>query len=74
MNLDEVPAMRAFFFFFFFLFKIWRVLAGNSTKVSAAHRGSEPGVAVFVERMCFWVSFRKRCRRKRTGRRRELLC
>ena len=71
MNLDEVPAMRAFFFF---LFKIWRVLAGNSTKVSAAHRGSEPGVAVFVERMCFWVSFRKRCRRKRTGRRRELLC
>ena len=59
---------------FFFLFKIWRVLAGNSTKVSAAHRGSEPGVAVFVERMCFWVSFRKRCRRKRTGRRRELLC
>ena len=39
-GLDEswqVPAMRAFFFFFL-LFKIWRVLAGNSPKVSAAQR------------------------------------
>lgn len=74
-GLDEswqVPAMRAIFFFFFFL-KFRGSWQGTAQRF-LQHRGCEPGVAAFVERMCFWVSSRKRCRRKRAGRRREPPC
>lgn len=59
VNFYEVPAIRVIFL----LYKIWKVMTGNSIRGFITKR-FRLSVGVFVGRICFWVRFRKRWGRK----------